>query len=66
MELNTKKVKALMIEKRFNIASLARAAGVGGATLNLWLNHGTKPRLDKLGALADALGVSYTDIVKEG
>lgn len=65
MELNINKIKALMIEKRFNVASLARAAGIGGATLNLWLNHGTRPRLDKLGALAGALGVSYTEIVKD-
>ena len=65
MELNAQKIKALMIEKRFNAASLARAAGIGSATLNLWLNHGTKPRLDKLGALAAALGVPYTEIIKE-
>lgn len=65
MELNTDRVKALMIEKRLTVASLARAAGIGGATINLWLNHGTRPRLDKLGALAGALGVPYTEIVKD-
>ena len=66
MELNTKKIKALMIEKRFNVASLARAAGLSASALNLYLHHGTRPRLDKIGALAGALGVPYTEIIKEG
>ena len=66
MELDTKALRLVMAEKRFNVASLARAAGVSAAALNLWIHHGTRPRIDKLGALAAALGVSVTEIIKEG
>ena len=65
MELDVKAIRLTMAEKRFNVASLARAAGLSAAALNLWLNHGTRPRIDKLGALAAALGVPVTEIIKE-
>ncbi|MBE6093065.1 MAG: helix-turn-helix transcriptional regulator [Selenomonas ruminantium] len=65
MELNIKAIRFAMAEKRLNISSLARAAGLSPTTLNQWLNHGKNPRIDKLGALAGALGVSYTEIVKD-
>lgn len=65
MELNVKAIRVVMAEKRFNVASLARAAGLSAAALNMWLNHGTRPRIDKLGALAAALGVPVTDIIKD-
>lgn len=66
MELNKQAVRLAMAEKCFNVASLARAAGISPATLNLWLNHNTRPRLDKIGVLAATLGVSVQSILKEG
>ena len=65
MELDVRAIRLTMAEKRFNVSSLARAAGLSTAAVNLWLNHGTKPRIDKLGALATALGVPVTAIIKE-
>lgn len=65
MELNTKAIRLAMIEKRFNVASLSRAAGISSAALNMWLKHGTRPRLDKIGALAAALDVPVETIVKD-
>lgn len=63
MELNVQAIKLAMAEKEYNVASLARAAGISPAALNLWLHHGTKPRMDKLGRLANTLGVPVTAII---
>lgn len=65
MELDMEKLKLAMIDKGFNVKSLARAAGVSPAAVNLYVNHGVKPRLDSLGKLVKALGVPVGDIVKE-
>ena len=65
MTLDVKKVRLLMAEKEINCAELARAAKMHAQTLNMWLNHGTKPRLDKIGKLAKALGVEVTEIIAE-
>lgn len=65
MELNVKAVKAAMMAKGYNVASLARAAGLSPATVNLYVNHGTKPRLDNMGKMARALGVDPFSLVKE-
>lgn len=65
MELNVRAVKAAMMAKGYNVASLARAAGLSSATVNLYVNHNTKPRLDNLGKMARALGVDPFSLVKE-
>ena len=64
MELDVKRIRLLMAEKRFNVASLARASSISAATINLWLNHGKNARLDKIGALAKTLGVPVTAIIR--
>lgn len=65
MELDVKRLRVLMAEKGYNVASLARAAGIAACSVNLYVNHGTRPRLDSLGRLAKALGVEVMEIVKE-
>ena len=65
MDIDQKKLKLAMMEKGFNVASLARAAGMSPAAVNLYVNHGVKPRLDSLGKVVKALGVPVMEIVKE-
>ena len=64
MQLDVKQIRLLMAEKRFNVASLARASSISAATINLWLNHGRGARLDKVGALAAALEVPVSAIIR--
>lgn len=63
MDLNVKKVKFMMAMEGLTVRALAEKSGVATPTLNLWLNHGTRPRLDKIGGLAKALGVPLTSII---
>ena len=63
MELNVKAVRLAMAEKEYNVSSLAKASGLSMTAINLWLNHGVCPRIDKLGTLAKALGVRVREIV---
>ena len=65
MELNIKKIKFMMAVEGLSNRALAEKSGLGEATLNNWLNHGTKPRLDKVGSLAKGLGVPLTSIIVE-
>lgn len=65
MELNAKKVKFIMAAEGLTFRALAEKAGIGKATLSLWLNHGKQPRLDKIGSLAKALGVPLTSIIMD-
>ncbi len=64
MELDVQAVRLAMVNRGFNITSLAIKTGLSPATIHLWLNHGTKPRLDKIGILAKALNVPLTAIIK--
>lgn len=63
MKLNRDKLKLLIAEKGFSIRSIARAARVSEAALNLWMNHGKSPRLDTLGRVAGVLGVPIQSLV---
>ena len=65
MELNIKALRRLMAAQGYNVASLARAAGVSAQAVNVWLKHGVTPRIDTLGKLARALGVDIYDLTIE-
>lgn len=65
MKLNRDKLKLLIAEKGFSIRSIARAARVSEAALNLWMNHGKSPRLDTLGRVAGVLGVPIQTLIVE-
>ena len=63
MELNVQAIRLAMAEKELNVRTLAKASGLSTTAINLWLNHGVCPRIDKLGTLAKALGVRVREIV---
>ena len=65
MELDAKKLRRAMAAKDYTVKGLAKAAGVSAGSVNMWLNHGVRPRLDTVGKLSRALGVDICDIVKE-
>ena len=65
MNLDVKKIRMLMVTDGLTVTALAKKARVSNAALNLWLNHGKRPRLDKIGGLAKALGVPITSIITE-
>lgn len=65
MNLDVKKIRMLMATEGLTVTALAKKAHVSCAALNLWLNHGQQPRIDKLGGLAKALGMSVKSIIKE-
>ena len=64
MEVNAQKVKSAMMDARLNVATLAKKSGVSPAALNMILNHGKRARLDTIGKIAAALGVSGTELLK--
>ena len=65
MKIDRDKLKLLIAEKGFSIRSIARAARVSEAALNLWMNHGKSPRLDTLGRVAGVLGVPIQALIAE-
>ncbi|WP_303841624.1 helix-turn-helix domain-containing protein [Selenomonas ruminantium] len=65
MNLDVKKIRMLMVTDGLTVTALAKKAHVSCAALNLWLNHGKRPRIDKIGGLAKALGVPITSIITE-
>lgn len=65
MNLDVKKIRMLMATDGLTVKALAEKAHVSCPALNLWLNHGQRPRIDKVGGLAKALGVPITAIVME-
>ena len=65
MEVNAQKIRAAMIDAKLNVRALAKKSGVSEPALNLILNHGKRARLDTVGKIAAALGVSGMELLKE-
>ena len=65
MKIDVRNLRRAMAAKDFTAAGLAKAAEVAPSSLNNWLNHGTRPRIDTIGRLAKALGVDIYDIAKD-
>ncbi len=63
MNLDIKKIRMLMATEGLTVRALAKKSRVAEPTINLWLNHGRRPRIDKVGGLAKALGVPITSII---
>lgn len=66
MLLDSDKLRETMVLKGFNVAKLAKAAGVSAVSINQWLNHNKQPRLDTLGRVVNALEVPLGAIVVKG
>lgn len=65
MEIDEGKMRSAMMNARLNVSSLSKKSGVSPAAINLILNHGRRARLDTIGKLAAALGVSGMELLKE-
>lgn len=56
------RIKALCDKKKISIAALERAAGIGNGTINGWKTG--SPTVDKLQAVAKALGVKVNKLLE--
>ena len=61
MNLYTK-IRNLCEERQMSIAELERAAGIGNGVIRKW--NSASPTLRTVGAVADVLGVTFTDLLK--
>lgn len=66
MEVNAQKIRAAMIDAKLNVRALSQKSGVSEPAINLMLNRkGRRARLDTVGKIAAALGVSGMELLKE-
>lgn len=63
-DVDGEKVRAAMVERRLNVAALARAADVNQATAARLIREGAKTTAPTLAKIADALGVSWQQLLK--
>lgn len=64
MGLNTRKIKIILAQKEMNQSNLAKKCGMRPQALSEILSRGTCT-LKTIGKIANAMGVSVTEIVKE-
>lgn len=57
------KIAAICKEKRLSIAALEKAAGLGNATIRVW--DVSSPKANNLKAVADVLGVTVDELLRE-
>lgn len=57
-------ISAICKERGISIAKLERSAGLGNATIQGWKSGG--PRASTLKRVADVLGVTVDELMKEG
>ena len=65
MELNVRRVKIAMMDKSLTATSLADAVGVHAATISRWLNEPTRPQIEDINKLANALGLTAKEILQD-
>lgn len=56
-------IKAICEERKLSISALERMAGLGNGTISGW--NESSPRLDKITAVADALGIPLSELIKD-
>lgn len=56
-------IKAICEERKLSISALERMAGLGNGTISGW--NESSPRLDKITAVADALGIPLLELIKD-
>lgn len=64
MGLDTRKIKIILAQKEMNQSNLAKKCGMRPQALSEILSRGTCT-LKTIGKIANAMGVSVTEIVKE-
>lgn len=65
MELDTKKIKIMLLDKGWSLAELGRHAGVGNNTVYLVVNNKRGYTVKIINKIAKALGVKPSEIIKE-
>lgn len=65
MKPNGRKIEILMAQQKLSQTELCRRAGVTRPTMTR-VRNGYDARPETLGVIADALGVSVTEIIEEG
>ena len=65
MRIDAKKLKLLMMENCMTTEALAKAAGIGTATVNVLLHHERRANPATIGKLAKALNVNPVRLLKE-
>ena len=65
MRIDSKKLRFLMMENCMTVEALAKAAGIGSATVNILLHRERKANLSTIGKVAKALNVAHKDLIKE-
>ena len=65
MEVNAQRIRVEMMNAKLNVRTLAKKSGVSEPAINLMLNReGRRARLDTIGKIAAALGVSGMELIK--
>lgn len=65
MEINVKRLRSAMMDAQLNVRSLSKKSGVCPAAINSIINHGKRARIDTIGKLAAALGISGMELVED-
>lgn len=65
MELDTRKIKVLLIDKGWSVAELGRRAGIGHSTVYMVVRNERGYAAKTIGKIAKALGVKPSEIIKE-
>lgn len=64
-EILSKNLKKFMEYKKLSVTDLANKLNLPYSTVNDWVNKVSYPRVDKLNRLAEAFGVSKSDLTEE-
>lgn len=66
LKISRQKILAIMLEQRLSISEVARRAGVSGSIVSTLLKRATSNcTIPIVGRIADALGVSPTQLLEE-
>lgn len=63
--VNIEKIKTLCKERGLSLYSLEKSLGMGNGTIGKWGLPNRKPNLDNVMAVANALGVSVSELTNE-
>lgn len=63
--VNIEKIKALCKERGLSLYSLEKSLGMGNGTIGKWGLPNRKPNIDNVMAVANALGVSVSELTNE-
>lgn len=59
-------IKTICEKKSISISALEEKAGLGNGTIGKWKSGDVSPTIDSLCAVANALGIEVTKLLKKG